>query len=85
MNHAVATRPGDAPATTAYDPGIKLVSASGLLSILVALSIILIGIREFLDPSAGAWLWRPTVKSRDSDLLAIKAAGDVAAGVSCSP
>lgn len=82
MNHAVATRPGDAPATTDNDPGIKLVSASGLLSILVALAIVLIGIREFLDPSAGALGFGvPLLDQRDSGLLAVKAARDVASGV----
>ena len=83
MNHASAPSLGKTPAITVNDPGIiKLVSGSGVLSILVALAIILIGIREFLDPSAGALGFGvPLLDSRDGDLLAIKAARDVASGM----
>ena len=82
MNHAVATRTGDAAVTTKNDPEVKLASASSVLSILVALGIILIGIREFLSPSAGALGFGvPLLDQRDSDLLAVKAARDVASGI----
>jgi hypothetical protein len=61
---------------------IKIVSPSGLLSMLIAVGIIFIGVREFLDPSAGALGYGvPLVDPRDSDLLAIKAVKDVVSGV----
>jgi Domain of unknown function (DUF4267) len=63
-------------------PNIKILSPSGLLSIFVALGIIFIGIREFLDPSAGALGYGvPLVDPRDSDLLAIKAVRDIVSGI----
>jgi Domain of unknown function (DUF4267) len=61
---------------------MKIVSPSGLLSILIAVGIIFIGIREFLDPSVGALGYGvPLVDPRDGDLLAIKAVKDVVSGV----
>jgi hypothetical protein len=67
---------------TASDARMKILSPSGLLSIVVALGIIFIGIREFLDPAAGALGYGvPLLDPRDGDLLAIKAARDVASGI----
>lgn len=61
---------------------MKVLSPSGLLSIVVALGIIFIGIREFLDPAAGALGYGvPLLDPRDGDLLAIKAARDVVSGI----
>src|ERR1035438_5755156 len=66
---------------TATDARMKILSPSGLLSILVALGIIFIGIREFLDPTAGAVGYGvPLLDQRDGDLLAIKAVRDVVSG-----
>jgi Domain of unknown function (DUF4267) len=63
-------------------PNIKILSPSGLLSIFVALGILFIGIREFLDPSAGALGYGvPLVDPRDSDPLAIKAVRDIVSGI----
>jgi hypothetical protein len=62
--------------------GLKIVSFSGLLSVLIAGGIIFIGVREFFDPSAGALGYGvPLVDPRDGDLLAIKAVRDVVSGV----
>jgi hypothetical protein len=72
----------NADVTTGIDARMKILSPSGLLSILVALGIIFIGIREFLDPAAGALGYGvPVVDPRDGDLLAIKAVRDVVSGV----
>jgi hypothetical protein len=61
---------------------MKIVSPSGLLSMLIAVGIIFIGVREFFDPSAGALGYGvPLVDPRDGDLLAIKAVRDVASGI----
>lgn len=61
---------------------VKVLSPSGLLTILIALGIILIGVREFLDPSTGArGFGVPLVDAGDRDLLAIKACRDVVAGI----
>jgi hypothetical protein len=61
---------------------VKILSPSGLLSIVVALGIVFIGIREFLDPAAGALGYGvPLRDQRDGDLLAIKAARDVVSGI----
>ena len=61
---------------------MKILSPSGVLSILVALGIIFIGVREFLNPSAGALGYGvPLVDPSDGDLLTIKAVRDVASGV----
>jgi hypothetical protein len=61
---------------------MKIVSPSGLLSMLIAVGIIFIGVREFLDPSAGALGYGvPLVDPRDGDLLAIKAVRDVVSGI----
>jgi hypothetical protein len=82
VNHAVATRSEHETFATRGDAGLKIASAPGVLSILIALGIIFIGMREFLNPSAGALGYGvPLLDSRDGDLLAIKAARDVASGV----
>jgi hypothetical protein len=66
----------------ATDARMKILSPSGLLSIVVALGIIFIGIREFLDPTAGALGYGvPLLDPSDGDLLAIKAARDVVSGI----
>ena len=52
-----------------------------MLTIVVALGIIFIGIREFLYASSGAHGYGvPQVDPSDGDLLAIKAVRDVASG-----
>jgi hypothetical protein len=67
---------------TATDARLKILSPSGLFSILVALGIIFIGLREFLDPAAGARGYGvPLLDPGDGDLLAIKAARDVTSGI----
>jgi Domain of unknown function (DUF4267) len=59
----------------------KIASLSGVLTVLVALGIIFIGIRELLYPEVAAMGFGvPLLDSRDGDLLAIKAARDVASG-----
>lgn len=61
---------------------VKLISLSGCLSMLVAVGIIFVGIREFLFPGAGAGGYGvPLVDPADGDLLAIKAARDIASGL----
>jgi hypothetical protein len=61
---------------------VKVASLSGLLTILVALGIIFIGIREFFYPSIAALGYGvPLLDPRDADLLAIKANRDVISGV----
>ena len=61
---------------------MKVASPSGLLTILVALGIIFIGIREFFYPSIAALGYGvPLLDPRDADLLAIKANRDVMSGV----
>ncbi len=66
----------------ATDTRMKVLSPSGLLSIVVALGIIFIGIREFLYPVTGAFGYGvPLLDPRDGDLLAIKAARDVVSGI----
>jgi len=68
--------------TTKITRNMNILSASGVLSILMALGIIFIGLREFLDPSAGALGYGvPLLDSGDSDLLAIKAVRDVVSGL----
>jgi Domain of unknown function (DUF4267) len=67
---------------TATDAKMKILSVSGLLSILVALGIIFIGLREFLGPTTGALGYGvPLLHPGDGDLLAIKAARDVVSGI----
>ncbi len=81
MSNAVTARI-DANVTSGIDPRMKLASLSAVLSLLVALGIIFIGIREFLYPSIGALGFGVSLLDpRDGDLLAIKAARDVATGV----
>jgi hypothetical protein len=68
--------------TTKITRNMNILSASGVLSILMALGIIFIGLREFLDPSTGALGYGvPLLDSGDSDLLAIKAVRDVVSGL----
>ena len=68
--------------TTKFEESVKILSLSGVLSILVAVGIIFIGIREFLYPGIGALGFGvPLLDPRDGDLLAIKAVRDVVSGV----
>lgn len=68
--------------TPKLDRRMKITSPSGLLSMLIAVGIIFIGIREFFDPSTGALGYGvPLVDPRDGDLLAIKAVKDVVSGI----
>jgi hypothetical protein len=61
---------------------VKIMSLSGCLSMLIAFGIIFVGIREFLLPGAGAGGYGvPLVDPADGDLLAIKAARDIASGI----
>ena len=61
---------------------MKAASLSGFLTILVALGIIFIGIREFFYPSIAALGFGvPLLDPHDGDLLAIKASGDVVSGL----
>lgn len=69
------------PSTRLNTP-MKAVSVSGFLTILVALGIIFIGIREFFYPSVAAMGFGvPLLDPRDGDLLAIKAGRDVVSGL----
>lgn len=64
------------------DSPMKTYSPSGLLTILVAVGIIFIGIREFFYPGTAAHAFGvPLLEPGDSDLLAIKASRDVASGI----
>lgn len=66
--------PGDLP--------LVFLSWSVLLSLLIALGIIFIGIREFFQPSVGASQFGVSLlDAGDADFPAIKAARDVASGV----
>jgi len=61
---------------------ISVTSLSGALTIIVGLGIIFIGVREFLDPNAGArGFGVPLLNASDGDLLAIKAARDCVSGI----
>jgi len=61
---------------------LKIASLSGSLTILVALGIIFIGIREFFYAGVAAHGFGvPLVDPHDGDLLAIKACRDVVSGV----
>ena len=61
---------------------VRIASISGGMAVIVALGIIFIGIREFLYPGAAALGFGvPLLDPHDGDLLAIKAARDVASGV----
>lgn len=58
---------------------VNMASLSGVLTVFIGLGIIFIGVREFAYPSSGAeGFGVPLLSSSDSDLLAIKAARDVA-------
>lgn len=64
------------------DSPLKISSLSGLLTVLVAIGIIFIGIREFLYPDIGARGFGVSLLDpKDGDLLAIKAARDVVSGI----
>jgi hypothetical protein len=61
---------------------VSIASVSGLLTVLVALGIIFIGVREFLYPDVGArGFGAPLLDCSDGDLLAIKAGKDVVSGI----
>ncbi len=61
---------------------VNMASLSGVLTVFIGLGIIFIGVREFAYPSSGAeGFGVPLLSSSDSDLLAIKAARDVASGI----
>ena len=61
---------------------IRIGSVSAIPSMLVALGIIFIGVREYFYPAIGALGFGvPLIDPRDGDLLAIKAARDIASGV----
>jgi hypothetical protein len=61
---------------------VEVRSLPGVLSILVALGIIFIGIREYFYPEIGALGFGvPLLDPRDGDLLAIKAVRDVVSGL----
>ena len=72
-------------ASVAYENkhrALKIASVSGVMTIIVGLGIIFIGIRECFEPGAAArGFGVPLLDPRDGDLLAIKAARDVASGV----
>ncbi len=62
--------------------GLPPLSLPGIMTILVALGIIFIGAREFLQPAVGAQGYGVKLADpRDSDFLAIKAARDVSTGI----
>ena len=61
---------------------MRISSVAGVMTVIVGLGIILIGIREFLQPAVAArGFGVPLLDSHDGDLLAIKAARDVASGI----
>jgi hypothetical protein len=61
---------------------MKVASISGWMTMIIGFGIIFIGIREFFYPGAAALGFGvPLVDPHDGDLLAIKAARDVASGV----
>jgi hypothetical protein len=61
---------------------MKIASLSGSLTILIALGIIFIGVREFFYPSIAALGFGvPLLDPHDGDFLAIKASRDVVTGV----
>jgi Domain of unknown function (DUF4267) len=61
---------------------VNMASLSGVLTIFIGLGIMFIGVREFLYPSSGArGFGVHLLGSGDADLLAIKAARDVASGI----
>ena len=60
----------------------KATDVAVAISILVALGIIFIGVREYLYPALGARGFGVSLQDpRDGDLLAIKAGRDVASGI----
>ncbi len=64
------------------DSSVKIVSLAGMLTLLVALGIMCIGVREFLYPGVGArGFGVPLLDPGDGDLLAIKAGRDVVTGI----
>lgn len=65
-------------ASTKLNSSMKIACLSGWLTIIVALGIIFIGIREFFYPRAAALGFGvPLLDPRDGDLLAIKACRDI--------
>jgi hypothetical protein len=64
------------------DSRVNIASLSGLLTILGALGIIFIGVREFFYPSVVARRFGvPLLDPADGDLLAIKAGRDTVSGI----
>jgi hypothetical protein len=61
---------------------LKIASVSGILSLLIAIGIIFIGLREYFYPGvAASGFGVPLLDPGDGGFLAIKAARDIAAGV----
>lgn len=61
---------------------VEFGSLSAVLTVIVALSIIFIGVREFFYPGvAAAGPGVPFLDGRDGDLLGIKGARDVTSGI----
>ena len=69
-------------ASPQFSSPMKTASLSGGMTVVIALGIIFIGIREFFQPGAAALGFGvPLLDHRDGDLLAVKAARDVVSGV----
>lgn len=61
---------------------MELGSVPAVLTLLLAAGIIFIGVRELIYPAVGAQGFGvPLIDPRDGDLLAVKAARDIASGV----
>jgi Domain of unknown function (DUF4267) len=74
--------PSERPTSNQLEQSLKIASLSGLLTLLVALGIIFVGVREFFYPSIGArGFGVPLLDPADGDLLAIKASRDVVTGI----
>jgi hypothetical protein len=64
------------------DLPVKFGSLSGVLTVVVALGILFIGLREFFYPGvAAAGFGVPLLDGRDGDLLGIKGARDITSGI----
>jgi hypothetical protein len=60
---------------------VKFGSLSAVLTVIVALSMIFIGVREFFYPGVAAGPGVPFLDGRDGDLLGIKGARVVTSGI----